>query len=160
MLEAPPPHPEFHVAESVSNYHWDNFAAMLISQMLAESTTHEGIRSRCAEFALAFNYSVIQDLMSSAFECRNRLGDDFRRLPHLILVSSGMRNVKVVTHGGNSFWECPNIEFDIGARFTELVEQFANSETPFALPKLVDIAEESTNSIVEMVRQQREISNE
>ena len=50
VFEAPPPHSEFHVAESVSNYHWDNFAAMLIPRMLVESPRHEGIRSLCAEF--------------------------------------------------------------------------------------------------------------
>ena len=160
ILDAPPPHPELHIAESVSNDHWDNFAAILIPRMLAESPTHEGLRSLCAEFALAFNYSVIQDVMRSAFEYRSSLGDDFRRLQNLILVSSGMRNVKEVAHGGNSIWGCPNIEFEIGARFTELIRQFVNSETSLELPQLVDIAEESNNTIVEMVRRQHAMSSQ
>lgn len=160
VLDAPPPHPEFHVAESISNYHWNNFAAMLVPRMLADSPTDEGIRSLCAKFALAFNYSVIQDLMSSACKCRDRLGDDFQRLQHMILVSSGLRNVRAVTHDGNSFWSCPDIEFDIGARFTKLFEGFVKSETPVELPRLVDVADDSTSKIFEMFCQQRAISNQ
>ncbi|MDZ4818595.1 MAG: hypothetical protein SGJ20_06440 [Planctomycetota bacterium] len=160
VFEAPPPHPEFHVAESVSNYHWNNFAAMLIPRMLVESPAHEAIRSLCAEFALAFNYTVIQDLLSFAFEYRDRLGDDFGRLQHLIIVSSGMRNVKEVVHGGNNVWGCPKVAFDITARFTELIRQFARSETSSEVPRLVDIGGEANNTIVEMVRKQDEMSNE
>lgn len=182
VLESPPPHPQFHVAESISNYHWDNFAAMLIPRMLIEAPTDEGIRWLCADFALAFNYCVIQDLMNSAFECRGSLGDDFRRLQHLVLVSSGLRNVTNVTHGGNSFWDCPDVEWDVGARFAKLIQQFSTaaestnsnrlvrlvrnvwaflrgrSEAPVELPKLLEIAEESTDTIVEMVRKQHEMS--
>src|SRR5205814_1348294 len=98
ILNSPPPHPEFHVADSISNYHWDNFAAMLIPRMLAELPAHEGVRSLCADFALAFNYSVIQDLMSSAFEHRDRLGDDFQRLQYIVLTSSGIRDIKEIVH--------------------------------------------------------------
>lgn len=158
VLNNRPPHPQFHVAESVSNYHWDNFAAMLIPRMLAEDPTHEGIRSLCADFALAFNYSVSQDLMTFAFEQRESLGDDFRRLQRLILVSSGIRNVNTVTHGGNSFWDCPDIEYDIGTRFNELIDQFTKSSLPAEIPNLCEIAEYATETIIEMVRQQHAIS--
>jgi hypothetical protein len=160
VLEAPPPHPEFHVAESISNDHWDNFAAMLIPRMLIEAPTHQGIRSLCAGFALAFNYSVIQDVMSTAFEYRDILGDDFQRLQHLILISSGMRSVMEIAHGGNSIWDCPDIEFDIDARFDELIVQFVEFEIPLELPRLVDIAEKSNATLIEMVRKQYEISYE
>ena len=137
VLNNPPPHPEFHVAESISNYHWDNFAAMLIPRMLADAPNHEAIRSLCADFALAFNYSVSQDLMASAFELRESLGDDFQRLQHLILVSAGVRNVNTVTHGGNSFWDCPDIEYDIDAHFKELIEQFTKSASGPKKPSLI-----------------------
>lgn len=158
ILEAPPPHPQFRVAESLSNYHWDNFAAMLIPRILADAPTHEEIRSLCAEFALTLNHTVIQDVMRFAFEYREKIGDDFRRLQYLVLTSSGMRNVKAVTHGGNSIWACPDVEYDVGSRFGEVIEQFATSETPIELPSLVDVAEASTGTIVQMVRQQHEIS--
>ena len=158
VLNNPPPHPQFHVAESISNYHWDNFAAMLIPRMLAEDPNHEAIRSLCADFALAFNYSVSQDLMTSAFELRESIDDDFRRLQRLILVSSGIRNVNTVTHGGNSFWDCPDIEYDIGTRFSELNDQFTKASLSADIPSLCEIAEDATDTIVEMVRQQHEIS--
>jgi hypothetical protein len=158
VLNNRPPHPQFHVAESVSNYHWDNFAAMLIPRMLAEDPTHEGIRSLCAFFALAFNYSVSQDLMTFAFEQRESLGDDFRRLQRLILVSSGIRNVNTVTHGGNSLWDCPDIEYDIGTHFNELIDQFTKLSLPAEIPNLCEIAEDATATIIEMVRQQHAIS--
>ena len=158
VLNNPPPHPQFHIAESISNYYWDNFAAMLIPRMLADNPTHEGIRGLCADFALAFNFSVSQDLMNFTFEQREYLRDDFRRLQRLILISSGMRNVKTVTHGGNSFWDCPDIEYDIGARFNELIDQFTKASLSADIPSLCEIAEDATDTIVEMVRQQHEIS--
>ena len=158
VLDSPPPHPKFHIAESISNYHWNNFVAMMLPQLLAEDQAHEELRALCANFALAFNYSVIQDLMTFAFEHRADLQDDFRRLQHLILVSSGFRNVNVVTHGGNSFWDCPDIEFDIGSRFNELIDAFVKSKLPTELPRLYDVAEESTDTIVEMVCRQRKIT--
>lgn len=127
VLETPPPHPQFHVPESSSNYHWDNFAAMMLPQMLAENPTHDRIRSLCARFALAFNYSVTQDLMSFAFEQRELLGDDFLRLQRLILLASGIRNVHTVTHGGNSIWGCSDIEYDVRERLHTLAEQFRTS---------------------------------
>lgn len=131
---------------------------MMLPQLLAEDPAHEGLRELCAKFALAFNYSVIQDLMTFAFEHRADLQDDFRRLQHLIIVSSGIRSVHVVTHGGNSFWDCPGIEFNIGIRFNELIDAFAKSTLPTELPGLYDVAEESTNTIVEMVCRQRKIT--
>jgi len=158
VLNNPPPHPQFHVAESISNYHWDNFAAMLIPRMLADAPNHEAVRSLCADFTLAFNYSVSQDLMTSAFELRESLGDDFRRLQRLILVSSGIRNVNTVTHGGNSFWDCPDIEYDIGTRFNELIDQFTKASLPADIPSLCEIAEDATDTIVEMVRRQHKIT--
>ena len=158
VLNNPPPHPQFHFAESISNYHWDNFAAMVIPRMLADDPSREAIRSLCANFALAFNYSVSQDLMTSAFELREILGDDFRRLQRLILVSSRIRNVDTVTHGGNSFWGCPDIGYDIGARFSELIDQFTKASLPVDNPNLCEIAGDATDIIVEMVRQQHEIS--
>lgn len=158
VLHNPPPRPQFHIAESISNCHWDNFAAMLIPQALAKTPAHEGIRSLCANFAMAFNYSVSQDLMSFAFEQRESLGDDFRRLQRLVLLSSGMRNVKTITHGGNSIWDCSDVEYDIGERFNKLIDEFVDSELPAEVPNLCEIAEESTDTIVEMVRQQHVIS--
>ena len=127
VLNNPPPCPQFHIAESFSNCHWDNFAAMITPQMLAEEVADGGIRSLCARFALAFNYSVTEDLMSSAFEQRELLGDDFTRLQRLILQASGIRNVHTVTHGGNSFWDCPDVEYDVGEKVHHLVEQFRTS---------------------------------
>ena len=61
-----------------------------------------------------------------------------------------------ITHGGNSIWGRPDIGFDIGARFTELIQQFVKPETPLGLPHLFDIAEKANASIIEMVRQQHE----
>ena len=158
VLDNPPPHPQFHIAESVSNYHWNNFVAMMLPQVLEENPAHEGSRAICADFALAFNYSVIEDLMSFSFENRVNLQDDFRRLQHLILVSSGIRNVNVVTQGGNSFWDCPDIAFNVGSRFNELIGAFAKSTLPKELPSLCDVAAESTDTIVDMVYQQHEIT--
>lgn len=158
VINSPPPHPQFHIAESISNYHWNNFAAMMLPQLLTEDQSFEGLRALCADFALAFNYSVIQDLMTFAFEYRADLKDDFNRLQHLILVSSGIRNVNVVTHGGNSYWACPEIKFDIGSRFNELIDAFARSILPTELPRLYDVAEEATDTIVEMVSRQHKIT--
>lgn len=158
ILYTPPPHPQFHVAESSSNYHWDNFVAIMLPQLLAEDLSNEVSRSFCAEFALAFNYSVIQDLMTFAFEHRAVLQDDFYRLQYIILVSSGIRNVDKVTRGGNSFWDCPDIEFDIRIQFKELIDRFVNFTLPTELPRLVGVAEESTNKILDMVTQQHKIT--
>jgi|GEM_PF-1429095 len=158
VLKSPPPHPQFHIAESTSNYHWDNFAAMMLPQMLADSPAHQGIRSLCAEFALAFNYCVTQDLMNFAFEQRESLCDDFLRLQRLILVASGMRNVKSVTHGGNSIWDCPDIEYNIVTRLNDLIDQFTKSTLPTEIPNLCEIAAGATDTIVDMVRQQHAIS--
>ena len=158
VLDNPPPHPQFHIPEPISNYHWDNFAAMLLPQMLAENPSHDGIRALCADFALAYNFSVTQDLMKFAFEQRETLGEDFLRLQHLIVRASGIRNVKTVTHGGNSFWDCPDIDYDIGAMFNELIGQFADSTLEPKLPSLCEVAENAADTIVEMVQKQHEIS--
>ncbi len=158
VFDSPPPHPQFHVAESITNYYWNNFVAMILPQLLSESPANEWLRALCADFALAFNYSVIQDLMTLAFEQRFDLQDDFCRFQHLILVSSGVRNVELVTNDRNSFWNCPDIEFDIGHRFNELIDAFAKSTLPTELPSLCDVAEESTSTIVEMVCRQRKIT--
>ncbi len=157
VLVSPPPHHQLHIPESISNYHWDNFVAIMLPQLLAEDPAHEGLRVLCARFALAFNYSVIQDLMNFAFEHRADLQDDFRRLQHLIIVSSGIRNVDVVTHGGNNVWDCPDIEFDIISQFNELFDAFVKSTLPTELPRLADVAEESTGTIVQMVCRQHKI---
>lgn len=158
VLENPPPHPQFHVPESISNNHWDNFAAMLLPELLAENPTDKGIRALCADFALAYNFSVTQDLMMFAFEHRESLGDDFLRIQHLILCASGIRNVKTITHGGNSFWNCPEIEYDAGALYNELISQFCDSTLEPIRPDLCEIAERATDTIVEMVKKQHEIS--
>lgn len=160
VLENPPPHPQFHIAESISNNHWDNFAAMLLPQLLAENPTHDGIRAFCADFALAYNFSVTQDLMKFAFEQRETLGEDFLRLQHLIARASGFRNVKTITHGGNSFWNCPDIDYDIGALLNELIGKFVDSTLEPKLPSLCEVADSATNTIVEMVQKQHEISND
>ena len=159
ILENPPARPQFHIAESTFNCHWDNFAAMLIPGMLADDPDLEKCRTLCASFALSFNYSVIQDLMTSAFDLRVTLGDDFRRLQRLILVSSGMRHVFAVTHGGNSIWDCPDIEYNIGPQYYELINQFTNTSLSADIPTLCEIAEEATDTIVKMVQQQHKVSN-
>ncbi len=159
VLESPPPHPFGHVAESSSNYHWNNFAAMIAAQTLAEDPGHKGARSLCADFALAFNYSVIQVFMQTAFEHREALGEDFQRLQYLVLVSSGWRNIREVTKAGNSVWDCPDVAFDYGTRINRLIDQFVKTETPLELPSLLDIAEEATGEIADMVRQQHAISH-
>ncbi|MGJ8673979.1 MAG: AAA family ATPase [Rubritalea sp.] len=158
VLKNPPAHPQFHVPESVSNYHWDNFAAMLLPQMLAKDPTDDGIRAMYANFALAYNYSVTEDLMKFAYEQRESLGDDFLRLLHLIVRASGIRNINTVTHGGNSIWDCPDIDYDIGALFNELIGQFADSTLEPKLPNLCEVAENATDTIVEMVQKQHDIS--
>jgi len=158
VLENPPPHPEFHMPESISNNYWDNFAAMLLPRLLAENSTHEGIRVLCADFALAYNFSVTQDLMKFAFEQRETLGEDFLRLINLIVRASGIRNVKAVVHGGNSFWSCPDIEYDAGALLSELISQFIDSTLEPKLPNLCEVADGATDAIVEMVQKQHEIS--
>ena len=158
VLENPPPYPQFQLPESGSNYHWDNFAAMLLPQILADDPTDEGIRALCAKCALAYNYCVTEDLMKFAYEQRESLGDDFLRLQHLIVRASGIRNVNTVTHGGNSFWDCPDIDYDIGAQFNELIGQFADSTLEPKLPNLCEVAENATDTIVEMVQKQHEIS--
>jgi DNA replication protein DnaC len=159
ILENPPARPQFHIAESTFNCHWDNFAAMLIPSILAAAPNLEVYRSLCAEFALRFNYSVIKDLMASAFELRETLGDDFRRLQHLILVSSGIRNVDIETHGGNSFWGCPDIKFNIVTSYKKLINQFTKASLSADIPSLCEIAEEATDTIVKMVQQQHKVSN-
>jgi DNA replication protein DnaC len=159
ILENPPARPQFHIAESTFNCHWDNFAAMLIPSILAAAPYLEVYRSLCAEFALRFNYSVIKDLMASAFELRETLGDDFRRLQHLILVSSGIRNVDIETHEGNSFWGCPDIKFNIVTRYKKLIDQFTKASLSADIPSLCEIAEEATDTIVKMVQQQHKVSN-
>lgn len=158
VLNNPPPHPQFYIAESNSKCHWNNFVAMLIPRMLADAPNQEEIRSLCADYALAFNFSVIQDLMTSAFDLRETLGDDFRRLQRLILVSSGIRNVDTVTHGGNSIWDCPDIRYDVETLFNELADQFTKASLSARLPYLCEIAEDASAIIVEMVRQQHEVS--
>ncbi len=155
VLENPPTRPQFH-----SNCHWDNFVAMLLPQMLAENSTHHGIRAMCADFALAYNYSVTQDLMTFAFEQRQALRDDFPRLQHLIIRASGIRNVKKVTHGGNSFWNCPDIDYDIGVLLNELIGQFTEATLKAELPNLCDVAESATETIVEMWKKQRASSRD
>lgn len=158
VLNEPPPPSQFQIAESSTNYHWHNFAAILIPPMLAQDLADETVRSLFAEFVLTSNYSVTQDLMNAAFEHRTKLGDDFSRLQRLLLVSSGMRNVMEVTHGGNSFWDCPDVPFDFSDRVNELIAHFVQRETPPVSPRLVDIASDSNDTIVRMVRQQREIT--
>lgn len=114
---------------------------MLLPQMLAENPTHDGIRAMCADFALAYNYCVTQDLMKFAFEQRESLGEDFLRLQHLIVRASGIRYVETVTHGGNSFWDCPDIEFDVEALLNELIGRFIDSTLEPNLPNLCEVAE-------------------
>lgn len=159
ILENPPARPQFHIAESTFNCHWDNFAAMLIPGMLAVDPDLEQCRTLCAEFVLAFNYSVLQDLMTSAFDLRVTLGDDFRRLQRLILISSGMRHVFAVTHGGNSIWDCPDIEYNIGPQYYELINQFTKASLSAGIPSLCEVAEEATDTIVKMVQQQHKVTD-
>ena len=158
MLDAPPPHPQFHVKESVTHIYWNNFAGMVLPRMLAENPGDGKTRSLCAELALAFNFTVIQDLMTAAFEHREVLGDDFLRLQHIVLVSSGMRNVVKVANGGNSIWRCLDIKPDIEVLYAKLIDRFVQSATPTDLPSLVDIAEEATSTIAKLVGQQHKMS--
>lgn len=160
VFNNPPQRPQFHSANSISNYHWDNFAAMFIPQMLADDPNDVAVRSICAYFALAFNYSVIQDLMTFAFKIRGSLGDDFKRLQHLILISSGIRNVHIVTHGGNSIWDCPDIEYDADVRYNDLIDQFAKLSLPAEIPNLCGIAEDACETIIEMVHKQHLVSHD
>ncbi len=160
VLNNPPPHPEFHFADSITNYYWNNFVAIILPHLLKEDPAHEGVRVICAEFALAFNYTVIQDLMNFAFENRIELKDDFYRLQHLILVSSGMRNIKEITHGGNSYWGTSDIEYDINSKFNQLIDRFVKFTIPIEMPSLCDIANDSNSTILGMVCRQHELKND
>jgi hypothetical protein len=154
IIDNPPPPPQFHIAESISNYHWDNFAAIIFPQLLADNPTATGIRGHCADFALAYNYSVVCDLMMSAFERRAVLKQDFDRLKHLVLLSTGLREVHIVTHGGNSVWGTPDIPFDLNAVYDDLIEKYVDGSLAPDLPSLSDIAESTNRRILSMVQQQ------
>lgn len=160
ILNDPPSRPEFYYSDSISNYFWSNFSAMLIPEILAEAHDNKEVRTLVAEYAFAFNYSVVHDLMHFAFEIRDELQDDFFRLQVLILISSGIRNVNEVAQGGNSIWYCPDVESDIYSKFDQLKDQFVNHTIPTELPSLCDIAIESNQTIFEMVCKQHEITFE
>ena len=159
VLRDRPIRPETHVAISDTNYYWNNFVAMILPQLLVEEPLLEGCRSLCAEFALSYNYSVIKDLMSSAFEVRSELKEDFIRLQYIIMASSGIRNVREVTRGGNTIWNCPDVEYDVIPIFNDQVDQFVKTLIPAEIPLLCNIANESHKYILDMVSKQHEITS-
>lgn len=160
ILTNPPPRPPFHVPDSISNYLWNNFAALLFPVLLSEDPDATGVRAFCADFVLAYNYSVVQDLMRSAFEHRNALGDDFYRLQHLVLLWSGVREIHIVTQGGNSVWGTPDVPFDTGKHCDELVDKFVNRSLATELPSLSDLATSTNSRILAMVKQQAKFRSE
>ncbi len=160
ILTNPPPCPAFHVPDSISNYLWNNFAALLFPVLLSEDPDATGVRAFCADFVLAYNYSVVQDLMQSAFEHRFALGDDFYRLQHLVLLWSGVREIHIVTHGGNSVWGTPDVPFDIGRHCDGLVDQFVNRSLSTELTSLSDVATSTNARILAMVKQQAKVRSE
>ncbi len=155
ILESPPPPPEFDVANSISNYYWRNFAAIIGVKSLASDRTHRGLRSLCASFAVDFSYSVVKDVLDFAFESRHELAEDFDRLQRIVILSSGIRSIFETTQSGNSFWACRSTTFDIDARLSELIEEFADNKTSSDLPDLCKLADDSTDTILGMVAKER-----
>lgn len=154
-LESRPPGPESDVANSISNTFWRNFAAMIAIKDLASDPSDRNIRAFCAQFALHYSHTVVQDLMDFAFEYRSKLGDDFLRLQRIAVVSSGLRNVHEVTQSGNSIWLCRNTKFDIDEEFSQLISAFIDSSIPIQIPDLREIGEASTSQIIDLLEQDR-----
>jgi len=155
ILESPPPRPEFDVANSISNTFWRNFAAMISVKELASDPSNRNIRAVCAQFGLHYSHTVVQDLMEFAFEYRSKLGDDFLRLLRIEVVSSGLRNVHEVTQSGNSIWSCRNTKFNVSNEFSQLITAFVESSIPIQIPDLREVAESSTDQIIDLLTQDR-----
>lgn len=154
ILSSPPTPNGYHPANSISNYYWDNFVALLAPRWLAEDLTSEGIRNLVANYATAFKYSVVADVLASAFHCRQQLGDDFHRLLHLVVVYSSYCNIQVTTHGGNSCWDTPDVEYDIEGSLMRMIYKFVDRSLSPEVPSLSEIAMSSNATIAGMVRDQ------
>ena len=154
VLTAPPPQHGYHPPESFSNYYWDNFAALLAPGYLAGEPTSVGFRRLVADFSTAFKYSVVADVLASAFNCRRQLGNDFHRLLHLVFAYSGCCNIQVTTRGGNCIWDTPDVEYDIDESLANLTNRFVDQSLPPEVPSLSEIAVSSNATIADMVREQ------
>ncbi len=157
VLSAPPPWPRYDTPESFSNYYWDNFVATLLPGILAEDPRSDGCRRLVADFAAAFRYTVVADVVASAFRCRGQLGDDFPRLLHLVFAYSGYCNIHVTTQGGNNFWNTPDVGYDIGDSVAKLIDGFVSRSLRPEVPSLSEIAVSSNAMIADMNREQDKI---
>lgn len=157
VLSAPPPWPRYDTPESFSNYHWDNFVATLLPGILSEDPKSDGCRRLVADFAAAYRYTVVADVVASASRCRGQLGDDFPRLLHLVFAYSGYCNIHVTTQGGNNFWNTPDVGYDIGDSVAKLIDGFVSRSLRPEVPSLSEIAVTSNAMIADMNREQDKI---
>lgn len=90
-IASPPPPAEFDSEVSAGTWEWDHFCADSVPLLWAERPTSAALREGVARLVFVPHYNAAASLMRTAASVRDRLGDDFRRLQHLMLQWAGAR---------------------------------------------------------------------
>jgi hypothetical protein len=88
---SPPPPAEFDSEGSAGTWEWDHFCAESVPLLWAEDPASPALRGGIARLVFVPHYNTAASLMRTAAAVRDRLGDDFRRLQHLMLQWAGAR---------------------------------------------------------------------
>lgn len=155
VWDDPPPLSPYTVPESVGGTGWRNFAAFLVIPALASDPSKEGWRSLAASLAFGFEFSVVADVMSLAFEHRQSLGEDFGRLQHLVVQVAALREIETVIFGGNNVWHTPKADWNVNEHLDRLHNRFVDKSLPATPPRLVDVARSTNETIFEIVDRDR-----
>jgi hypothetical protein len=121
---------------SASNFHWDHFCAEALPVLWSEQQDSPALRSLIARVADVHHYNTAALLMHAAARVRDRLGDDFLRLQHLVLRLAAAR------------WQLMMSRHDEGAPrhddlkqwFEQASVSFVNRTLPPTLPEWSELA--------------------
>jgi hypothetical protein len=133
-IAQPPPRGQFDSERALSTWDWDSFCAETIPILWSERPQSLPFRNSAAHLAFAHHYRTAGRLMSSAASVRGRLGEDFGRLEHLMLLVAAARwRFRRVT-----LQEGDPDKFEVWTEQT--IKSFVDGQLPSDLPPWVGLA--------------------
>ena len=138
LLEAvfnQPSLPYFDLPESVNNSAWDRYCANALPILWAASPNDSILRQAIAVLCLNRHYETIYYLFSSTAKQRDKLGDDFLRLEHLVIRWSVIRHRMLVL--GGTVWGIEKATHkQLNKEVHKLINQFVSGKLSPKIPNL------------------------
>ena len=122
---------------------WDSFAGEAGVALLARDRNDPLARRLVAAGVLSFHYSTTSRTLVRAFQCRERLGEDFDRMLCLAVRWSGLRPALSIAQRRKSD---TGVEDDRAGKET-LIDEFVSGRLPTELPDILELSAQAEREI-------------